>query len=145
MKDCYKYGGTIMVIVNPISTSGINSSALPEELWEVNNMPLKDQWTMLESMRDTTGGIVCVTPNPESAFRELLNDFLDRDGFMIFTGARNVHTKEHGDFHVILAPCHARTDLLGMDDEESRLETLMKPFKREFTGSYDYKKTKGVR
>lgn len=98
-----KNGYTIIVIVGPLSDiDGVCTAALPDGITRVNNCSVKEQWEILESMRDRDGGIVYVTANYESAFRELLDVFIGDDGFIKETGRRIVHTKEHGDFCVNL-------------------------------------------
>lgn len=108
-----KNGYTIIVIAGPLSdTDGVCTAALPESIKRVNNCSVKEQWEILESMRDRDGGIVYVTANPESAFRELLDGFIGADGFIKETGRKIAHTKEHGDFCVNLVWNKVREDWL---------------------------------
>lgn len=108
-----KYGYTIIVIVGSLSyTDGVCTTALPESIKRVNNCSVKEQWETIEAMRDRDGGIVYITANPKSAFRELLDDFIGTDGFIKETGRKIVHTKEHGDFCVNLFWNKTREDWL---------------------------------
>ena len=59
------------------------------------------QWKKLEALRET-GGIIIVQPSPYSAIREILKPYISSMGFIKECGLRNVHTKEHGDFCIIL-------------------------------------------
>lgn len=59
------------------------------------------QWKKLEELRKT-GGVIVVQPSNNSAVREILNPYIGEDGFIKECGLRKVHTKEHGDFCIIL-------------------------------------------
>ena len=62
---------------------------------------IEEQWKKLEELRET-GGVVIFQPNPYSAVREILDSYIGSDGYFKEVGLKNVHTKEHGDFCVIL-------------------------------------------
>lgn len=62
---------------------------------------IEAQWKKLEELRKTCGVIV-VQPSNNSAVREILNPYIGEDGFIKECGLRKVHTKEHGDFCIIL-------------------------------------------
>lgn len=62
---------------------------------------IEDQWKKIEELRET-GGVIVVQPSPNSAIREILDPYIGEDGFIKECGLRNVHTKEHGDFCIIL-------------------------------------------
>lgn len=59
------------------------------------------QWKKLEELRET-GGVIIVQPSPTSAIREILKPYISRAGFIKECGLKKVHTKEHGDFCIIL-------------------------------------------
>lgn len=62
---------------------------------------IEAQWKKLEELRET-GGVIIVQPSYNSAIREILNPYIDRYGFIKECGLQKVHTKEHGDFCIIL-------------------------------------------
>lgn len=62
---------------------------------------IEAQWKKLEELRET-GGVIIVQPSCDSAIRELLNPCIGEDGFIKDCGLHMVHTKEHGDFYIIL-------------------------------------------
>lgn len=62
---------------------------------------IEAQWKKLEELRET-GGVVIVQPSYNSAIRELLDSYIGEDGFIKDCGLHMVHTKEHGDFYIIL-------------------------------------------
>lgn len=65
------------------------------------NDNIQSQWKRLEELRET-GGLIVVQPNAESAIRELLDPYIAKNGFLKEGGPKLVHTKEHGDFEIIL-------------------------------------------
>ena len=62
---------------------------------------IEAQWKKLEELRET-GGVIIVQPSSNSAIREILNPYISGSGFIKECGLQNVHTKEHGDFCIIL-------------------------------------------
>lgn len=62
---------------------------------------IETQWQRLEELRKR-GGLIIVRPSSESAIRELLDPYIGEDGFLKEGGLKLVHTKEHGNFKVIL-------------------------------------------
>ncbi len=62
---------------------------------------IEAQWKKLEELRET-GGVIIVHPSSTSAIREILNPYISGNGFIKECGLQNVHTKEHGDFCIIL-------------------------------------------
>jgi hypothetical protein len=62
---------------------------------------IEAQWKKLEELRET-GGVIIVHPSHNSAIREILNPYISGNGFIKECGLQNVHTKEHGDFCIIL-------------------------------------------
>ena len=113
-KTHFKYGATIVVIVEGNQTSGgLYFSGVPEQLSKINKLGDVDkQWEELMDARDNHGGIYFTTTNLKSAFRELLDDFIDKDGFMREDGMKIVHTREHGDFCVRLVWLTGREDFI---------------------------------
>ena len=110
----FKYGATIVVIVQGItSTGGLFRDAVPKELSDINRFPIDEQWKILETARDTYGGIYFTTPCRESAFREILDPYINNDGFICEEGMKIAHTREHGDFCVKLVHLHKREDFIG--------------------------------
>ena len=75
----------------------------------VGNNNIDEQWERLEKLRKT-GGLIVVQPDAYSAIRELLDSYIGEDGFIKDCGLHNVHTKEHGDFCVILY--HNKPDVM---------------------------------
>lgn len=71
---------------------------------------IEAQWKKLEELRET-GGIIIVQPSPTSAIREILKPYINSAGFIKECGLRSVHTKEHGDFYVLLF--HNPSDIMG--------------------------------
>ena len=67
------------------------------------------QWKKLEELRET-GGVIIVQPSHNSAIREILNPYISGNGFIKECGLQNVHTKEHGDFCIILF--HNQSDVM---------------------------------
>ena len=88
---------------------------------------IEEQWKKLEELRET-GGVIIVQPNPYSAVREILTPYIDRYGFIKECGLKNVHTKEHGDFYIILF--HNPSDIMSirtfrmMFNEENKQITI---------------------
>lgn len=62
---------------------------------------IEAQWKKLEELRET-GGVVIVQPSYNSAIRELLDSCIGEDGYIKDCGLHTVHTKEHGDFCIML-------------------------------------------
>lgn len=62
---------------------------------------IEAQWKKLEELRET-GGVIIVQPSYNSAIRELLDSCIGEDGFIKDCGLRTVHTKEHGNFCIVL-------------------------------------------
>lgn len=62
---------------------------------------IESQWKKLEELRET-GGVIIVHPSHNSAIREILKPYISGSGFIKECGLQNVHTKEHGDFCIIL-------------------------------------------
>lgn len=62
---------------------------------------IEAQWKKLEGLRET-GGVIIVQPSHNSAIREILDPYIGEDGFIKECGLRNVHTKKHGDFCIML-------------------------------------------
>lgn len=111
----FKYNGTIVVIVQGmVALGGIYWEAVPKALKEINDYPYGKQWKILETARDNGGGIFYTTPSSESAFRELLDPFIDINGRLKEEGMKVVHTELHGDFCVKVVHLHEREDLLNV-------------------------------
>lgn len=62
---------------------------------------IEEQWKVLEGLRET-GGLIMAQPFHESVLFELIEPYLNEDGYIAHTGYEIVHTKEHGDFEVFL-------------------------------------------
>ena len=62
---------------------------------------IEAQWKKLEELRET-GGVIIVQPSHTSAVREILKPFINGAGWLVGCGLKKVHTKEHGDFCIIL-------------------------------------------
>lgn len=71
---------------------------------------IEAQWKKLEELRET-GGVIIVQPSYNSAIRELLDSCIGDDGFIKDCGLHTVHTKEHGNFCIVLF--HNQQDLMG--------------------------------
>lgn len=111
----FKYNGTIVVIVQAmVAQGGIYWKAVPKALKKINDYPCNDQWKILEAARDNGGGVFFTTPSSESAFRELLDPFIDSDGCLKEEDMKVVHTEKHGDFCVKVVYLHEREDLLNV-------------------------------
>ena len=54
-----------------------------------------------EELRET-GGVIVVQPSHTSAVHEILKPFINGAGWLVGCGLKKVHTKEHGDFCIIL-------------------------------------------
>lgn len=109
----FKYGATIVVIVQGLTSSGgLFWNSVPKELSDINRLSVSEQWKALETARDTYGGIYFTSPSPDSAFRELLAPYINDDGYMCEEGMKIVHTGKHGDFCVRLVWLNKREDCL---------------------------------
>lgn len=62
---------------------------------------IEAQWKKLEELRET-GGVIIVHPSSYSAIRELLDSCIGEDGYIKDYGLQIVHTKEHGNFCIML-------------------------------------------
>lgn len=109
----FKYGGTIVVIVQGITAKGgLIYDCVPRVLSEINRKTYKEQWETLEAARDNGGGVFYTAPCNTSSFRELLAPYINRDGFIEEDGMKIVHTELHGDFCVRLVCLKDREDCL---------------------------------
>ena len=62
---------------------------------------IEAQWKKLEELREN-GGVIIVQPCPNRAIRAILAPYISSYGYIKECGLKNVHTKEHGDFCIIL-------------------------------------------
>ena len=91
-----------IVIINSPGIDDIDWATRRKHYWSFFGQGNIDgQWKVLEGMRET-GGLIMAQPCGTSALHELIEPYLDEEGFVVETGYKVVSTKEHGEFEIFL-------------------------------------------
>lgn len=92
-----------IIVIEIVEGMGIDKEVVNPYGYElfVGDKNIEAQWKKLEELRKT-GGVIIVKPDAKSAVHEILKPFINGAGWLVGCGLKQVHTKEHGDFCIIL-------------------------------------------
>lgn len=127
-----------IVIVNSPMGDEISIEVRKRYYWAffAQGRNIEEQWKVLEGLR-VTGGLIMAQPFHESALFELIEPYLNEDGYIAHTGHEIVHTKEHGDFEVFLYD-HKRF-IPRLEEEHPTHHELPEEPKRGIEGIWEFK------